>query len=71
MLTCSLQAEEGEAQAARLVGEGFERLAVSAAEIDGLEAAVTSAGDLRTLPSFMAEKGGMDGFFAVRLRRVS
>ncbi len=69
--TCSLQAEEGEAQAARLVGEGFERLAVSAAEIDGFEAAVTGEGDLRTLPSFKAEKGGMDGFFAARLRRIS
>ncbi len=69
--TCSLQAEEGEDQADRLVGQGFERLPVSPDEIGGLEGAVTPEGDLRTLPSFLAEKGGMDGFFAARFRRLS
>ncbi len=33
----------------------------------GLDAAVTREGDLRTLPSMLAERGGMDGFFAARL----
>ena len=31
--------------------------------------AVTRDGDLRTLPCFLAEDGGMDGFFACRLRK--
>jgi 16S rRNA (cytosine967-C5)-methyltransferase len=41
---------------------------VTAEEIGGLGEAVTRAGDLRTLPSFWADRGGMDGFFAARLR---
>jgi 16S rRNA (cytosine967-C5)-methyltransferase len=27
-------------------------------------------GDLRTLPCHLAEQGGMDGFYAARLRRL-
>jgi 16S rRNA (cytosine967-C5)-methyltransferase len=30
--------------------------------------ALTPAGDLRTLPCHLAESGGIDGFFAARLR---
>jgi 16S rRNA (cytosine967-C5)-methyltransferase len=30
---------------------------------------VSKDGDLRTLPCFWAEKGGMDGFYAARLKR--
>ena len=32
--------------------------------------ALTAAGELRTLPSHWAARGGMDGFFACRLRRL-
>ena len=32
---------------------------------------VDANGDLRTLPCHLAEQGGMDGFYAARLRRVS
>lgn len=66
--TCSLQPEEGELQAARLIGGDFERLTVDAVEIDGFGEAINKEGDLRTLPSHLAEKGGLDGFFATRLR---
>jgi 16S rRNA (cytosine967-C5)-methyltransferase len=68
--TCSLQPEEGERQieAALARHPRLRREAVTAEEIGGLGEAVTRAGDLRTLPSFWADRGGMDGFFAARLR---
>ena len=31
---------------------------------------ITQDGDLRTLPCHLADKGGMDGFYAARLRRL-
>jgi 16S rRNA (cytosine967-C5)-methyltransferase len=31
---------------------------------------ITPDGDLRTLPCHLAEQGGMDGFYAARLRRM-
>ena len=67
--TCSLQPEEGpERIDAFLVRHPeFARVPIQASEIGGLDAAVTSAGDLRTLPSQLADQGGLDGFFAARL----
>ncbi|WDI33230.1 transcription antitermination factor NusB [Hyphococcus flavus] len=67
---CSLQREEGEAQAKAALARhsSVERLPVAADEIGGLAEAVTRDGDMRTLPSMLADKGGMDGFFATRLR---
>jgi 16S rRNA (cytosine967-C5)-methyltransferase len=32
---------------------------------------LTPKGDLQTFPSYLSEEGGMDGFFAARLRRIS
>ena len=68
--TCSLQPEEGERQieAALARNPRLERVAVEAAEIGGLSDAVTRDGDLRTLPSMQPARGGMDGFFAARLK---
>jgi len=65
---CSLQPEEGERQAAAALerNPGLSRQPISADEIGGLEEAITRDGDLRTLPSMLAGKGGMDGFFAAR-----
>jgi 16S rRNA (cytosine967-C5)-methyltransferase len=65
--TCSLQPEEGEGHA---VPEGFVAEPVRPGEMPGLEAAVTGAGTLRTRPDLWAERGGMDGFFVARWRRV-
>ncbi len=67
---CSLQREEGEAQAKAALARhsSLERIAVATDEVGGLEKAVTRDGDLRTLPSMLAGKGGMDGFFAARFR---
>ncbi len=69
--TCSLEPEEGEQQIARLLANHPEmaRRPVTAAEIGGLHAAITKDGDVRTLPCYWGELGGMDGFFATRLVR--
>ncbi|WP_413990094.1 RsmB/NOP family class I SAM-dependent RNA methyltransferase [Labrys okinawensis] len=72
--TCSLEAEEGEQQIARFLEkhDRFRLEPVTAAEIGGLEGAVTPEGTLRTLPSLLPDEdaamAGMDGFFAAKLR---
>ncbi|MDQ0396398.1 RsmB/NOP family class I SAM-dependent RNA methyltransferase [Labrys monachus] len=74
--TCSLEAEEGEDQIARLLAGGshFTLEPVTPADIGGLEGAITPQGYLRTLPSLLPDPdpvmSGMDGFFAARLRRA-
>lgn len=74
--TCSLEPEEGEEQIARLLQAGapLRRAPIRPEEIGGLAAAVTPAGDLRTLPSMLPgadpRMAGMDGFFAARLVRA-
>lgn len=67
---CSLERAEGESQIAAALARQthIAREAITPAEIGGLSAAVNRDGDLRTLPSMLAEEGGMDGFFAARLR---
>ncbi len=69
--TCSLQPEEGPARIAALLAGGapFERIPVRPEELDGLTDLVTPEGDLRTLPCHLGELGGLDGFYACRLRR--
>jgi len=69
---CSLQPEEGEAQVDAFLARrpGFTRRPVAEAEIGGLGGCITPAGDLRTLPSHLAEAGGLDGFHAARLVRA-
>ena len=69
---CSLEPEEGPGQVARFLGPGvpFVREPVDAAEICGQSQFVTAEGDLRTLPCHWPDVGGMDGFFAARLRRT-
>ena len=69
---CSLQPEEGERQIASLLARGapFEPVPVAAGELPDLEEAITSQGFVRTLPSQWQERGGLDGFFIARLRRI-
>ena len=72
---CSLEPEEGEQQIAALLGrdDRVERLAVTPAEAFGHPELLNSAGELRTLPFHFPDSeprwGGLDGFFATRLRR--
>lgn len=67
---CSLQPEEGERQIEAALERRPElaREPVSAAEIGGVAEVINRHGDLRTLPSHWSARGGMDGFFAARLR---
>ncbi|MEP9354441.1 transcription antitermination factor NusB [Xanthobacter sp. KR7-65] len=73
--TCSLEPEEGEGQIERLLAArpDLERAPLSPGEVDGLDLFITPQGDVRTLPSHWmrgeAERSGLDGFFAARLRR--
>jgi 16S rRNA (cytosine967-C5)-methyltransferase len=70
--TCSLEPKEGERQVARLLASGapVTRRPIAAAEIGGLAECLTSEGDLRTLPCHLADRGGLDGFYAARLVRA-
>ncbi|MEO5335299.1 MAG: MFS transporter [Magnetospirillum sp. WYHS-4] len=61
--SCSLQPDEGPAHLVPHLP--VERVRLRAEEVGGRYELLTPAGDLRTLPS-----QGMDGFFAVRLRRL-
>jgi 16S rRNA (cytosine967-C5)-methyltransferase len=66
--TCSLQREEGEAQAERGIA-GLAPQPFPADALPSLPGAVTPEGHLRTRPDLMAGAGGMDGFFAARFER--
>ena len=70
--TCSLEPEEGEAQVAPFLRRHPDfRVRPADAEALGLRAeALTGEGALRLLPSFWEQRGGMDGFFCVRLDRA-
>jgi 16S rRNA (cytosine967-C5)-methyltransferase len=67
---CSLQEDEGLARVESLMTreKRLHRAPVQAAELAGLAEAITPAGDVRTLPSMWAERGGVDGFYVARLR---
>ena len=68
---CSLEPEEGVQRVEALLRErnDFERVAISAPELAVPAEAITADGDLRTLPCHWAEQGGMDGFYAARLKK--
>lgn len=69
--TCSLQPEEGPAQAARFLAGGapFDRVPVTAGEVGGLDEIVGGDGGIRTLPCHLGTDGGMDGFYVARFVR--
>jgi len=66
--TCSLQPEEGPERIAHLLDSSapVHRAPIADDEVAGLADLLTGEGDLRTLPH---QHGGMDGFYACRLRR--
>lgn len=67
---CSLEPEEGRDQIDAFLESNrqFHREPVQAHEVFGLTELIRN-GDLRTLPCHLAAEGGMDGFYAARLRR--
>ena len=69
---CSLESEEGPAlaQAFRNNSSAIEHIPITSEEIGGCKDFISNVGDLRTLPCHFREKGGIDGFFATRFRRL-
>ncbi len=66
---CSLEREEGEDQAAHFLE--IHKDATLAPPHATIPAAYISDGMLRTLPSYLEGEGGMDGFFAVGLKKLA
>lgn len=69
---CSLEREEGEEQIAAFLSAHpeFARAAITADDVFGHGEWITPDGDLRTLPCHLSDVGGMDGFYAARLKRL-
>jgi 16S rRNA (cytosine967-C5)-methyltransferase len=69
---CSLEQEEGEEQIELFLERWpeFKRAPLSAEELYGHAEWISEKGDLRTLPCHLAAVGGMDGFYAARLKRL-
>jgi len=67
--TCSLERGEGEHQMTAFLKAqpDFAIDPVQKSELPGLRSALTKEGFVRTLPSLLPDKGGMDGFFIARL----
>ncbi len=67
---CSLEPEEGREQVDAFLArrDDFRRDPIHPNEIFGMTDLIRD-GDLRTLPCHLAAQGGMDGFYAARLRR--
>lgn len=70
--TCSLELAEGQARIAALLARNpaVERVPLQPREIGGLGELITEIGDLRTRPDHLVDQGGLDGFYACRLRRL-
>ena len=71
--TCSLEREEGGEQVEFFLKRNtdFVRVPLRPEDVFGLRDLIDANGDLRTLPCHLAGRGGMDGFYAARLKRVS
>jgi 16S rRNA (cytosine967-C5)-methyltransferase len=67
--TCSLQPEEGPERIAAALRRhaSLARIPIRAEDLFGFKELVTADGDLRSLPSHLAQLGGIDGFYAARL----
>ena len=69
---CSLQPQEGPEVVAAVLAAGApascER--IDADEVGGLTELIDGEGALRTLPCHLAQHGGLDGFYARRLRKA-
>ncbi|MBV9828446.1 MAG: MFS transporter [Alphaproteobacteria bacterium] len=71
--TCSLEPEEGPRRIEALLRSGapVQHHPISAEEIKAPTEWITAQGDLRTLPCYLSEFDGIDGFFASRLVKTA
>ncbi|MED5537963.1 MAG: RsmB/NOP family class I SAM-dependent RNA methyltransferase [Pseudomonadota bacterium] len=71
--TCSLEREEGETQIIAFLrrNAAFRTVPADPAAAGAPAEALTPEGWLRILPSMLAERGGLDGFFAAKLERIA
>jgi 16S rRNA (cytosine967-C5)-methyltransferase len=69
--TCSLQTREGEKQVTQFLKNrsDFRLIPVLDQEIFALKGAISARGEVRLMPFFLKEEGGMDGFFIARFTR--
>jgi 16S rRNA (cytosine967-C5)-methyltransferase len=69
---CSLEQSEGRGQIAALLARDASLLVdpVQAAEIPDFETCLTPEGYVRVTPAHLADRGGVDGFFVARLRKI-
>ena len=66
---CSLQDEEGPQRVAAALKRGWVLEPFTTEDLASMPEALTKQGTFRTHPGMWAEQGGMDGFFAARLRK--
>ncbi|HUO01189.1 MAG TPA: hypothetical protein VMU31_00305, partial [Rhizomicrobium sp.] len=69
---CSLEQEEGEEQVAAFLSghREFRHEPATPSDVFGHGEWITPQRDLRTLPCHLKDRGGMDGFYAAKLRRL-
>jgi 16S rRNA (cytosine967-C5)-methyltransferase len=73
---CSLEPEEGERQIEAFLAREprMQRVPIAAPDVFGCAEFIDGAGDLRTLPIHLPDPdprwGGLDGFYAARMRRI-
>lgn len=69
--TCSIEPEEGEEQINAFLErhEGFALDVIAPEEVGGQEGFLSKRGEIRTLPFVWDEHGGIDGFYAARLKK--
>jgi 16S rRNA (cytosine967-C5)-methyltransferase len=69
---CSLQESEGPGQIEALLkrNTALQIVPVEPAEVPDFDACITPAGAVRVTPAHLADKGGADGFYIARLRKI-
>jgi 16S rRNA (cytosine967-C5)-methyltransferase len=69
---CSIDPSEGEQVIDRLLADvsSLRLVPIDPADWPGLEEAITSRGEFRTTPAMLADRGGLDGFYAAVIAKI-
>lgn len=69
---CSLQESEGPGQIEAFLArnDAFALVPVAAAEVPDFDSCITPAGAVRVTPAHLSDRGGADGFYIARLRKI-